>query len=209
MGRKTVAGTIRNKDRSREKILKSIGKILTSSGYAGLKTNQIAEEAGLDRKMINKCFGDLNGLLDEYIDSHDFWSNVKGDKVPVTITDGGHEFTKTMLQQQFDYVKDNPEFQKILLWRLSEERESLKRLTEKQEANGEVLLRTITDPHFGANAEKYRAVMAILIAGTYYLNLYAAFNGSNFCGIDIASEDGKKAIKESLSFLIDKTYEGL
>ncbi len=209
MGRKIVAGTIRNKDRSREKFLKSIGKILISSGYVGLKTNQIAEEAGLDRKMINKCFGDLNGLLDEYIDSHDFWSNIKGNKVPVAINDGGHEFSKAMLLQQFDYVGGNPEFQKILLWRLSEERESLKRLTQKQEANGETLLQTITDPYFGTNAEKYRAVMAILIAGTYYLNLYAAVNGSNFCGIDTASEDGRKAIKESLSFLIDKTYEGL
>ncbi|WP_293887760.1 MULTISPECIES: TetR/AcrR family transcriptional regulator [unclassified Sphingobacterium] len=209
MDRKIVAGIIRNKDRSREKFLKSIGKILISSGYAGLKTNQIAEEAGLDRKMINKCFGDLNGLLDEYIDSQDFWSNIKGNKVPVATTDGGHEFSKAMLQQQFDYVGGNPEFQKILLWRLSEERESLKRLTQKQEANGETLLQTITDPYFGTNAEKYRAVMAILIAGTYYLNLYAAVNGSNFCGIDIASEDGRKAIKESLSFLIDKTYEGL
>lgn len=209
MSRKVTDGSIRNKERSRQKLLEAVGKIITTTGFSALKVNHIAEVANLDKKLIYNYFGSLNGLLDEYVKSHDFWSNVKSDNAPEEITDGGKAFVKDMLLSQFEYVHANPEFQKILLWRLSEQRESLQGLTDKQEANGEVLLKSITDPHFGDKAENYRAVMAILIAGTYYLNLYSALNGSSFCGIDLESVNGRKKIEESLSFLIDKTYEGL
>jgi len=209
MGRKITDGNIRNKERSRQKLLEAVGKIITTTGFSALKINHIAEVANLDKKLIYNYFGGLNGLLDEYVNSHDFWSNVKGNNTAEALQNGGKAFVKEMLLSQFDYVKANPEFQKILLWRLSEQRESLQNLTDRQEANGELLLTSITDPHFKGKAENFRAVMAILIAGSYYLNLYATVNGSSFCGVDLESENGRKKIEESLSFLIDKTYEGL
>jgi hypothetical protein len=101
------------------------------------------------------------------------------------------------------------ELQKILLWRLSEERQSLKKLTDDQEENGERLFNSITDPFFGENADKCRAVAAILISRVYYLNLHSAINSSMFCGIDIQSNEGRNKIKEALSFLIGQTYDHL
>lgn len=209
MERKTVEGTIRNKERSRQKLLKAVGKILKTTGFATLGVNHIAEVAGLDKKMIYKYFGSLNGLLDEYLSSQDFWSNVKGDKLPTEFPNGGHAFVKEMILSQFGYVHNNIEFQKILLWSLSEQRSSLKDLIDQQEANGEVLLQGITDPHFGDKATNFRANMAIIIAGVYYLNLFSELNGTTFCGIDLATAEGRKQIEESLGFLVDKTYEGL
>lgn len=209
MERKTVAGTIRNKARSREKLLEAVGKILTTEGYASLGVNHIAEVAGVDKKMIYTHFGSLDGLLDEYLSEQDFWSNVKSDEAPIEIKDGGKALAQAALAAQFDYVKTNVQFQKILLWRLSEQRDALKKLTERQEANGELLLQGISDPYFGENAEQYRAIMAVLVAGTYYLNLYAELNGSIFCGIDLSTTGGRDKIKDALSFLIDQTYTGL
>lgn len=207
--RKTVEGAVRNKEKSRQQLLKAVGKIITTKGFQMLRVNHIAEVAGLDKKMIYKYFGSLSGLLDAYISSQDFWSNIKGDKLPAEFPEGGKDFVKAMLLSQFEYVHSNKEFQKILLWRLSEERDTLKNLTERQEANGEVLLKSITDPYFGDKAESYRAIMAILIAGTYYLNLHSALNGSTFCGIDLESPEGRKQVEASLSFLIDQTYKQL
>ncbi|REC79905.1 hypothetical protein DRF60_02670 [Chryseobacterium elymi] len=53
--------------------------------------------------------------------------------------DGGKAFTEAMLLHQFDYVSSNKELQKLLLWRLSESRKSLTKLTNMQEENGESL----------------------------------------------------------------------
>lgn len=209
MNQKTVNLRERNKEKSKQQFLNAVGKILKTKGYEALKVNDIAATAGLDKKLIYKYFGGTEQLLDTYISSQDFWSNVKGEKVPQTITDGGKDFLTEMFKEQFDYVYKNKEFQKVLLWRLSQQRSSLKKLAEDQEANGEIILQGITDPYFGDKSEDYRAVAAILVAGIYYLNLSTTFNGHLFCGIDIKSDDGRGKIKEAISFIVDQAYEKL
>ncbi|MCJ7932286.1 MAG: TetR/AcrR family transcriptional regulator [Chryseobacterium sp.] len=209
MERKSAAGSIRNKERSKKKFLDAVGKILKTKGYAALKINDIAATAGVDKKMIYTYFGGMDGLMDEYIRSQDFWSNATPDETMLNLNDGGKLLTEAMLLAQFDYVHSNKELQKVLLWRLSESRKSLKKLTDLQEENGENLFKFIADPYFKEHAQDFRAISAILVSGLYYLNLYASVNGSVFCGIDINTAEGREKIKKAVSFLVDKTYENL
>lgn len=209
MAKEEAKDTGRNKERTKQRFLDAVEEILITKGIAGLKVNDIAKIAGLDKKLIYKYFGGTDQLMDEYIRTKDFWSNVKGEKVPDVITDGGEAFVEEMLLLQFDQVAKDKAFQKLILWRLSEQRESLQKLTAAQEANGETLLQSITDPHFGARSAQFRAIMAVIIGGAYYLDLYAAVNGSVFCGIDLATESGRTEIRKALSFLVKSTYKGL
>lgn len=206
MIRKAVAGSIRNKERSKEKFLDAVGEILETKGYTGLKINDIAAKAGVDKKMIYTYFGGTDQLIDEYIHSLDFWSNVTNEAAP-EITDGGQEFSKQMLTQQFDYVASNKNLQKILLWGVAEKRNALKRIADDRELSGELLFTRITDPYFTENAEEYRAIMAILISGIYYLNMYKGMNADTFCGIDLTKETGTDIIKKALEKLIDLVYD--
>lgn len=206
MERKAVAGNIRNKERSKEKFLEAVGKILETKGYSGLKVNDIAATAGVDKKMIYNYFGGTDQLIDEYISSLDFWSNVDGNTAP-EIADGGQEFSKQLLTQQFDYVASNKNLQKILLWGVAEKRNSLRNIADERERNGEQLFNQIADPYFGENALQYRAIMAILISGIYYLNLYKGVNAETFCGIDLTKNEGSQQIKGALGKIIDLVYE--
>jgi len=209
MAEEGANNTGRNKERTKQRFLDAVEEILITKGIAALKVNDIAKLAGLDKKLIYKYFGGTEQLIDEYIQTKDFWSNVKGEKVPDVISDGGQAFIEEMLLSQFDYVAKDKAFQKLLIWRLTEQRKSLQKLTDAQEANGETLLRSITDPHFTDQSSQFRAIMAVLIGGTYYLDLYAAINGSVFCGIDLATEPGRNEIKKALSFLLKSTYKDL
>lgn len=209
MERKPVGGKIRNIERSRKRFLLAVGRILKTKGHAGLKINEVAKVAGVDKKMIYKYFGGLEGLIDEYINVKDFWSNVKAEQTTGAITDGGKAFAHKAFLDQFDYLECNKELQKLLLWRLSEERKSLRKLTQDQEASGELLFNHFTDPYFGKNAEKFRAISAILASGLYYLNMYAEVNGSVFSGIDLKTENGRNLIKEAIGFILDKSFEDL
>lgn len=209
MGEDGVKDSGRNKAKTKQRFLDAVEEILITKGVAGLKVNDIAKIAGLDKKLIYKYFGGTEQLMDEYIQTKDFWSNVKGKIVPEVITDGGQAFVEEMLLLQFDQVAKDKAFQKLLLWRLSEQRKSLENLTNAQEANGETLLRSITDPHFADQSTQFRAIMAVVIGGIYYLDLYAAVNGSVFCGIDLATEQGRNEIKKALSFLVNSTYKEL
>lgn len=197
------------KEKSKKRFLNAVGKILKTKGHTALKVNDIATTAELDKKLIYKYFGGTEQLLDEYINSQDFWGNVKGEKVPLEIADGGQAFSKAILFDQFDYVFKNKEAQKVLLWRLAEQRNSLKKLAENQEANGEAIFQNVTDLHFGNKAETFRAITALLVAGIYYLNISTTHNGSIFCGLDLKSDHGREKIKDALSFLIDQSYENL
>ncbi|MBL4676130.1 MAG: TetR/AcrR family transcriptional regulator [Mucilaginibacter sp.] len=199
----------RNKEQTRQKFLSAVEEILTTKGFAALKVNDIARCAGLDKKLIYNYFGGKDQLIDEYIQIKDFWSNVKDDKVPAPITDGGAAFVEEMVLSQFDYVFKDEAFQKILLWSLSEQRDSLKKLVDAQEANGELLLQGITDPYFDDHSRQFRAIMAVIISGTYYLDLFAKFNGSHFCGINVNDEAGRAEVKKAISFLIRSTYSNL
>ncbi len=198
--------SLRNKEESKKKFLRAVGQIITTKGFSGLKVNHIAAKAKLDKKLIYRYFGGLNQLLDEYVQQQDFWSNVKGNKVPETIDDGGKTFVTKMLTEQFDYVFQNKEFQKVLLWRLSEERPSLQKLAEEQEKSGEMLFEHIIAPHFGELTNLYRGIAAIIVAGLYYLNLSTEVNGTVFCGIDLTSETGRNQIKDAIKFMLEKTY---
>lgn len=206
MEQKSPSSKEQSKEKSKQKFLAAVGKILKTKGFAGLKVNAIAEAAGLDKKLIYKYFGGTDQLLDTYLSTKDFWSNVKGDRIPKDIKDGGQKFSKELVSAQFDYMFRSKEYQKIILWRLSEQRKSLQRLTTNQEEVGEVILQNITDPFFGDNADMYRAVMAILVSGVYYLNLTTDVNGSIFCGLDLNEESGRAKIEKALHFLIDQTY---
>ncbi|MBP1163520.1 MULTISPECIES: TetR/AcrR family transcriptional regulator [unclassified Chryseobacterium] len=212
MERKSAAGSIRNKERSKKKFLDAVGKILRTKGYTALKVNSIAATAGVDKKMIYSYFGGIDGLIDEYIQSQDYWSRVTTEeivKIKPKLDDGGKSFMEKMLFSQFDYVNTNKEAQKLLLWRLSEPRKALKKLTDTQEENGEYIFKLLMDPYFKDNTEGVRSIMAIMVSGLYYLNMYAAINGSIFCGIDVNTPEGRDKIKQAVSFMLHHTYENL
>ncbi|MCG2616776.1 TetR/AcrR family transcriptional regulator [Terrimonas sp. NA20] len=209
MERKTVAGSIRNAERSKEKFLDAVGQIVSESGFAALGINHIAEVAGLSKKMIYTYFGGLDELIDEYLKRQDFWQVTASRHSPKNSKDGGQAFSREMVLQHFNYVHRNKEFQKILIWGLADGRPAFKQMAEKMEESGEKIFENITDPFFGDKARKYRSIMAVIIAGSYYLNLHGSFNGAPFCGIDLGSTEGRKEIEEALAFLVDQSYEAL
>lgn len=196
----------RNKDKSKQQLLDAVGRLLRTKGYTALKVNDIAATAGLDKKLIYKYFGGTDQLVDAYIRSQDFWSNISSDDIPACVPDGGLALSKQMLTEQFDYVAQHKELQKILLWGLSEKRRSLKKLADDREASGEVLFSHIADPFFNEDATRYRAIMAIMVSGIYYLTMYTNVNGRTFCGIDLSAPEGKKDIKCALEKLMDLVY---
>ncbi|MFP8892248.1 TetR/AcrR family transcriptional regulator [Chryseobacterium sp. EZn1] len=209
MERKSAAGNIRNKERSKKKFLDAVGKILRTKGYTALKVNSIAAAAGVDKKMIYSYFGGIDGLIDEYIESQDYWSKIMIEEIKPQVDDRGKSFMENTFFSQFDYIHSNKEAQKLLLWRLSESRRSLKKFTETQGKNGEYIFKLLIDFHFKNNAENVRAIMAIMTSGLYYLNMYAEINGSIFCGIDVSTTKGRDEIKKAVSFLLHHTCKNL
>ena len=205
MPRKVVQGPIRDKEKTKQKLLNAVGKILKTKGYSGLMVSKIAAVAGFDKKLIYEYFGSTDKLIDEYIKSQDYWSRFEPDS-NIDLSDGGKELCKSAILNQFENLKKNKELQKILVWEMSESRPILKKLLDQREEVGEDLFKNITDPYFGDKAEDYRAITAILVAGIYHLNLFTGHNGTTFCGIEMKTEEGRKKIEKALVDIIDFAY---
>lgn len=210
MARKVVDGPIRNKEKTKQKLLNAVGKILATKGYSELKVSKIATVAGLDKKLIYSYFGSTDKLIDEYIKSQDFWANVDDQEIMASgFTDGGQEITTNMILQQYDTLAKNKEYQKIILWGISETRPSLRKLADDREAVENPLLDQVVDPLFKEKSKEYRAILAMLVAGAYYLNLHFAVNGSTFCGLDFNKEEDAKILKDAIATIIDDQYKKL
>lgn len=207
MARKVVQGPIRDKEKTKQKLLGAVGKILRTKGYSGLKVSKIAAVAGFDKKLIYEYFGSTEKLIDEYIRTQNYWSKMNQDNIEVDISDGGRELSKMAILNQYEHIKKNKELQKIILWGLSESKPILKKIADEREEMGEMLFKNIVDPYFQEKSTRYRAIAAVLVSGAYYLNLYTAHNASMFCGIDLKSEEGRKEIEKAITEIIDFAYD--
>lgn len=207
MPRKVVQGPIRDKEKTKQKLLAAVGKILRVKGYAGLKVSKIAAVAGFDKKLIYEYFGSTDKLIDEYIKSQDYWSKFSPNiEEEVQLGKGKEALTQGILMQ-FESLKKNKELQKIILWELSESKPILKNILKQIEDVGANLFENVTDPYFGEDATSFRALLALIVAGVYYLNLFPAYNGTEFCGLDMRTTEGRAEIEKVIVELIDNAYK--
>lgn len=209
MPRKVTDGPIRNKERTRQRVIDALGNIVIKDGFSNLNISKIAEQAQVDRKVIYDYFGGLDGVIKEYLDTKDYWK-VVADNMPSILehskADHGKSAANMILEQQFDSLMSNEEMRRIVTWDLTDNVESLQVMGQKREDIGEQLFTQLTDEHFKNKTTDIRAVTAILVSSVYYLTLHAKMNGSTFCGIDIREQEGEMKIKKALRQIIDWAY---
>ncbi|MBU2903450.1 TetR/AcrR family transcriptional regulator [Arenibacter algicola] len=208
MGRKIYQGKINNKERSKQKLINAVGKILKVKGYTGLTATNIAKAAGLSRRLITMYFDSVDDLIETYVRDRDFWSTAasKTDEM-IAITEGRDtkEIINYLLQNQIDNFYNNPEMQKLILWEISTKSKIMYEVCQEREHLGTKVFE-LTDKELNNKDIDVRAVTALLVAGIYYMVLHSQSTDTTFCEIDIDEPEGMKRIKNAVSLILDKTY---
>lgn len=206
--RKVTDGPIRNKARTRQKLINAVGKLFVKEGYSGLNAVKIASIAKVDRKLIYLYFGSLNRLIECYFKETDFWSVSYNEYISTLLvnqTPLGRSEISTILKGQFENITHNKAFQKSIQWEICEKTRLMRSVADEREKLGEQLF-NLTDNFFSKGDVDLRAILAIQIAGIYYLGLHAKVNGSTFCGIDINRKEGRKRIEDALEQIVNDAY---
>ncbi|MBB6270736.1 AcrR family transcriptional regulator [Pedobacter cryoconitis] len=209
MTRKITSGPIRNKERTKKKLLAAVGAILIKEGFTGLNISKVATKANLDRRLIYDYFGNLEGLVKEYLNSRDYYIvNIDQTKkiVEKSKSDLGKEMVCNLLENQLDSLVANEELRKIISWGVCESSKSLEELNEKREFLGEQFFSEITDEYFKGKDKNIRPVVGLLIGGIYYMTLIAHTNNGLMCGLDIRKKEAQEEIKKTLKQIIEWTY---
>jgi len=207
--RKVAEGPIRNKERTKQKMIDAVGEVLKEKSYAGLTMNNIVKKANVDRKLVVHYFGNLNNLIEEYLNSRDYWMTKVAPKVQeiaATSENFGEKEIVQILHTLYDAVDDSADLQKMILWQISEYNENLSALLENREKLGEPLFKA-TDVDFKNTDIDLRAILAVQIAGIYYLNLQSKSNNVAFCEVNLGTEEGTRRIKDAVAKMIQLVYQ--
>jgi len=71
--RKVTSGPIRDKERTKARMIAAVGKVIQKKGYHALNGPNIALECGLNKALIWNYFGGLDQLVEAYLTQKDFW----------------------------------------------------------------------------------------------------------------------------------------
>lgn len=199
---------IRDADATKRKFLDAIGMILTEQGFSALRTNNIARLLGKDKNLIRYHFGSLNGLLKTYIQDKDYWhpfferfrfsDNPDAKEI--------EELFAGLMQENFKVFSANEEMQKIIHWQISEASALMKSISDEREAEGDKLLK-MAIPYFRESGVNFKAIIALLLGGSYYMVLqHKAINGV-VCGIDLNSEKDRTDVLVAIEKIIEWAWQ--
>jgi len=207
--RKVVAGPIRDKEKTKRRLVATVGKVLQKYTYSGLTITNIAKESGLNPKLIYLYFGNLDGLIQQYILEKDFWSPKSRTQLTELMENPdmiGAEETNEVFQGQFDTFLKDKTIQRIIHWEMGMKNKLLKKVADDREELGEHLLSSL-DGKFKDSDVDIRATLAIILGGIYYLTLHAKNNGSTISGIDINEDEGRERIENAIERIIRRDFD--
>lgn len=199
---------VRDADATKRKLLDAVGEIVAASGFHELGVNKIAQMAERDKGLIRYHFKGLNNLLRAYIDEKDYWPPFFERYKMDAHADQGEirEMFVALMQENLKQFYASKEMQKIILWQITEPSALLRHISEGRESQGEKLL-NLTNPTFLNSGVNFKAVIALLLGGSYFAVLQASAIKSKVCGIDLNWAHDYQEYLKTIEQVISWAYE--
>lgn len=212
MVRKKYKGVSNDKERSKAKLIQAVGKVIKTKGYTGLTATNIAKTAGLSRRLISLYFGSVDNLIRIYITGQDYWV-AAAENAEKKLSEKKPKSTKSILEalltSLFEYLSNNDEMQKVVLWQVSESNEIMNKICTEREklSNSFFHLADEELEESGKPNTDLRSVASLLLGGIYFTVLHAKADNSTFCEMNFNKTEDQERIKKAISNILDWTYE--
>ena len=189
-------------------ILETVSAIMKESGHTDLEVMKITRRMGKSKGLIGYHYENLNELLKTYIKQKDYWPSLfERFQFETEPTEAQLRDTITgLMQDNLRLFKETPEMQKIILWQISQSSPMLRRVSDEREAAGADIFGQIA-PLFVNTGVNFKAVIGLLLGGSYYMVLHAASNKSTVCGIDLDWEHDLDEVLRTIGQIIGWAWE--
>lgn len=195
---------IRDKQITCRRIVSALGSLLAREGFKGIGVNALAREAGVDKVLIYRYFGGLEGVIATFGKEGDFWPSALelagGDLQKfssLSLEDRLSVFTRQFIRA----LRQRPLTQAIMAWEVLETNE----LTQELEAVREqsimeffklFFFKDKTEVDLQAIVMLMGAAISYLVIRSHHIDIYG--------GIRLDSDQGWQRIEASIDSMIKK-----
>jgi len=200
----------RDRDATRRELIAAVGRVIARDGFHKAGVNAVAREAGVDKVLIYRYFGDLEGLMDAFGREGDFWPSLAelagGDMAAFRALPPRRRMT-TLMANLADGLRKRPVTLEILAWETVERNALTARLEELRERWSDDIRTLMGDipPSASETGIDWFGVGVLLSAALQYL----AIRGRKirlYGGLDIGSDDGWRHITAMIDGLADQLF---
>jgi AcrR family transcriptional regulator len=198
----------RDREQTERQLVEAVGAIVREEGIDAVGVNAVARQAGVDKVLIYRYFGDMDGLLAAWIARQDYFSRLQemlGDTREAKGKEEIMAIARGVLLGQLRAMTGNRELLEIFRWELGTRNAVTEEIARRREKQGsavtKVFERAVGDPSVDV-----RAVVTLLSAGINYLALRAQ-TADVYNGIPLTGRRGWKRIEDAIDLLLDLLAE--
>ncbi len=199
---KRTNGNVRDPERTRAMILAAATAEITAKGLGGARVDEIAERAGVNKRMIYHYFGDKDGLYLAVLEAA--YQEIRSEEVKLDLGKRDPvEGMRELAQFTWNYYRNHPEFLSLLATENLHRAAYLKRSKKIRELHspfvgmiGDLLQRGAKAKVFRKNVDPVELYISIAALGFFYMsNRYTL---STIFGRDLTAPESLKARGEHM-----------
>lgn len=186
-----------------ESLFKSLSEMMSNQKFREVGINDLTEYAQVEKNFIYNHYGDLDGVMREYVKRNDFWGRALDENIFANLSD--KDVIQLMFKGLYQSFSENIDFQNIIRWEVASSNEYVKENAQKREKDAESIIK-----HFEKFKEKnptkdVQCLVAIISAGIYYLILHK--NISTFAGIDFSKQEEADRIVSLVENIVEQYFK--
>lgn len=191
----------RDSEKTQQQIIDALGRILTEKGFTGVGVNAVAREAGVDKVLIYRYFGSMEGLLKAFRDSKELCPRVVDvlDEFP-----RGTPLSKLvarLILKSGKAFRENTLAQELARWELTEKNPLTVAFSRSME-QGE--LKSIEDRGIIPDPDTVTAVI-LLLSGIHYLTLRQSISNP-ILDIDLSDPETVERLERVVTEIVEKYF---
>lgn len=196
----------RDKESTQLRLLDAVASLLATEGFGALGINAVAREAGVDKVLIYRYFGGMDGMIRAFGLSSDFWPSVAdviGDNPQTVLAMPLGERWALGLSRYAAELRKRPVTLEILAWEQVERNELTEILREVREQWFEELMTHFPDDPEATGAD-LTATVLVLVSAIHYFLVRSRLQG-DFSGVPIATDEGWEFIDSVILTICTRT----
>lgn len=205
-----TASSTRNREKTRQKLIAAVGSLIARNGFPGLGVNAVAQEAGVDKVLIYRYFGSLEGLIDAFLQQRDYWvrsNHYREMDLSALALPELRALLKEIFTGQLRELLQEPEILELNRWELLERNEITDRIAGIREEMGTAILKRYLEV-LRCRWLDLPAVTALLIGGIHYLVLRSK-TADVFNTVPLSGPEGWRRLEDGIGQIVDMIFDNI